>query len=156
MPETDTVTNRQITVDMIHEALNLVTFHYGDRVEEPERKCVWTRLCGPEHCRFPRYYRDGLPHGLVANVLAQLGYPHDLLKAMDMEYEISEVIHPGVKIGRSRNQALARIDSRGVALLEYLQNHQKCGWSWKQIADSAFRRRWMITFLDRRRRPWLY
>lgn len=146
---------QQITVDQVHEALNLVTFHLGDTVEELEPRCEWFKLCGERYCRFPRYYNNG-PHGLVANTLVELGYPQDLLKQLDWEYEISEVLHPRVKIGRSRNPALARLDRRGIALLAYCQDHQKVGWSWSDIVERAFRPRWTIARLDARRRPWLY
>lgn len=154
----DTLTGlrRTISVDQVHEALNLVTYHDGDVVEGPEPVCEWSSLCGSRFCRFPRYFAAGGPSGLVANVLVELGYPHGLLKALDCEYEVGEVLHPRVKIGRSRNSALARIDRRGVALLAYMQDHQKVGWSWSDIAYHAFRPRWTITRLDARRRPWLY
>ena len=155
MSDSNTLT-RAISVDQIHQALNLVTFYHGDTVEAPEPICLWPKLCGQKFCQFPRYARGGGPAGLTAHVLQRLGYPLDLLKALDLEYEISEVLHPGVKIGRSRNSALLRIDRPGVALLSYLQEHQKVGWSWSDIAVQAFRPRWMIRHLDRRRRPWLY
>jgi hypothetical protein len=75
---------------------------------------------------------------------------------LDREYELGEVLHPGVKIGRSRSAALSRIDRQGMALLSFLQDHQKIGWSWNDIAVAAFRPRRMIRRLDARRRPWLY
>ena len=153
----DTLLRRQqITVDMVHGALNLVTFHRPDLIEDPEPVCAWSKLCGSKGCRFPRYFRDGAATGLAATVLVELGYPVDVLKDLDTEYEIGEVLHPGVKIARSRNIALTRIDRRGVALLAFLQEHQKVGWSWSAIAERAFRPRWTIARLDARRRPWLY
>jgi hypothetical protein len=155
VPDNNVLT-RQITVDMIHQALNLVTFHHGERVEAPELPCAWKRLCDENYCRFPKYFRNGSPTGLTAHVLMELGYPSTLLRDLDCEYEVGEVLHPGVKIGRSRNAALGRIDRRGIALLAYLQDHQKVGWSWSDIADKAFQPRWMIARLDKRRRPWLY
>ena len=155
MAENNTLT-RGIDVDAVHQALNLVTFYHGDTVEDAEPACEWPRLCDQQYCRFPRYCRNGEPTGLVGHVLVELGYPLALLQDLDREYELGEVLHPGVKIGRSRNAALRRIDRRGVALLAYLQDHQKVGWSWSDIALQAFRPRWMIQRLDRRRRPWLY
>jgi hypothetical protein len=147
---------RPITVDKLHEALNLVCFHDGDTIESPEPPCDWPKLCGDASCRFPRYYRSRHPVGLTSQVLIEVGYPVDLLKDLDCEYEVGEVLHPGVKIGRSRNAALARLDSQGVALLSYVQNHSKIGWSWNDIVREAFRPRRMIRRLDARRRPWLY
>lgn len=153
----DDLMTRPISVDMIHNALNLITYHDPDHIEEPEPACEWAgKLCTEEYCLFPRYFRDGKPAGLVANILIGLSYPTELLKELDREYELGEVLHPGVKIGRSRNAALSRIDRRGVALLSYLQSNQKCGWTWGEIGVHAFRPRWMIKKLDSRRRPWLY
>lgn len=145
-----------ITVDRIHQALDVATARLGETVEPPEPRCDYIRLCGNQFCRFPRYYYGAEPTGLTAHVLIELGYPVDLLKALDCEYEIGEVLHPGVKIGRSRNPALARIVKPGMALLVYIQEHQKCGWSWEDIAHHAFRPRWSVKYLDCRRRPWLY
>ncbi len=155
MSDADTL-DRPITVDMVHNALNLVTYYEPDTVEDLEPACDWPRLCTQEACVFPRYFRGDGPVGLTANVLMRLGYPTALLKDLDAEYELGEVLHPGVKIGRSRNVALHRIDRRGVALLSFLQEHQKIGWSWAEIGLQAFRPRRMIRFLDARRRPWLY
>ncbi len=145
-----------ITVDHLHNALNLVTFTAPNTVERPEPACRWPKLCGQDFCRFPRYQREGLAAGLVSSVLLKVGYLVDLLKALDCEYEIGGVIHPGVKIARSRNRALKRIVRPGIALLGFLQEHQKSGMSWSQISVEAFRPRKMVQFLDVRRRPWLY
>lgn len=150
------VLTRKIDVDMVHRALNLVTYHFGQTVEALEPVCDWPRLCHEHFCRFPRYSRNAEPVGLVGHVLLELGLPISLLKDLDMEYELGEVLHPGVKIASSRNPALRRIDRRGIALLAYLQDHQKLSWSWADIAEQAFRPRWMIQRLDKRRRPWLY
>jgi hypothetical protein len=152
---TESTIARPITVEDLHEALNLICYHEGDTVESPDPVCDWQRLCG-QHCKFPRYFRHGGPVGLTAHTLVEVGYPMDLLKAMDCEYEVGEVLHPGVKIGRSRNAALARLDNKGVALLEYVQNHSKVGWSWSDIVTHAFRPTWTVKYLDSRRRPWLY
>lgn len=160
MPDEDTLTRLSdaqiITVDKIRLALDVVCYRRGATVEMPEPPCGHDKLCGDLFCRFPRYYTGEHPAGLTAHVLIQLGYPVDLLKALDCEYEVGEVLHPGVKIGRSRNPALGRIVRPGMALLSYLQDHQKCGWSYNDITYEAFRPRWTIRFLDARRRPWLY
>lgn len=152
----DMLVRRQISPQDVMTAVDLVTYHHGNTVEAPEPGCSWPKLCGDAFCRFPRYYRGGEPVGLVATVLVELGYPRDLLKSLDAEYEIGEVLHPGVKIGRSRNPALQRIDRPGVKLLAHLQDRQKLGQSWSDIADDAMRARRMIRYLDARRRPWLY
>lgn len=148
--------SRNITIDVLKEAIDLVCFHHGQTVEAPEPVCEWPNLCDQNFCRFPRYYRNGMPSGLTAFVLVQLGFPVGLLKELDLEYELGEVLHPGVKIGRSRNPALRRIERPGRALLGFVQNSQKIGWSWNEVVDRAFRPNWMIPRLDARRRPWLY
>jgi hypothetical protein len=104
MPEDTGVQQRQlIAARQVVDALGLVTMMHGAVVERPEPVCSWPKLCGQQACRFPRYFRGGEPAGLVAYILLELGYPGDLLKALDTEYEIGEVLHPGVKIARSRN-----------------------------------------------------
>lgn len=156
MSEDTLLVRRQITLADVKQALLLVTYRLGECVEAPEPPCSWLGLCGPQGCRFPRYYRGAEPCGLVAHILIELGFPRDLLKALDAEYEVGEVLHPGVKIGRSRNAALGRIDKPGIQLLAFLQGQQKEGKSWNAIAAEAFRPRRMIPYLDARRRPWLY
>lgn len=149
------VVARTITKDQVMTALNLVSWNH-DQVEDPEPVCEWPRLCGDQGCRFPRYQRDGEPTGLIAHILLELGYPKDLLKALDTEYEVGEVLHPGVKIGRSRNAALARLDSSGMDLLVFLQERQKSGRSWSDLGVLAVRPRRTLKVLDRRGRSWLY
>lgn len=151
----ETTLTRHISVAALHEALNQICANVGGTVEAPEPVCEWRRLCGDQGCRFPRYYRHGAS-GLTARILLEVGLPVDLLLALNREYEVGELLHPGVKIGRSRNAALARIDRPGVALLSFIQDHQKVGWSYDDIAIAAFRSRRMIRRLDARRRPWLY
>lgn len=151
----DTLT-RTITAALVVQAMHLVVLESGDFVEAPEPVCAWPKLCGEQFCRFPRYFRAGRPCGLVAHVLLELGYPRDLLKALDAEYEIGEILHPGVKIARSRNNALYRIEAPGRQLLGFLQERQKLGQSWLDISVDAVRPRRMIRYLDARRRPWLY
>lgn len=135
-------------------AMDLVTYEAPDTVESPE-KCPWNRLCG-DWCRFPRYVRQGEPWGLVAAILTQLGFGLDVLKQLDTEYEVGEVLHPGVKIGRSRNKAIGRIDPAGIALLAFLQEHQRSGLTWNAITIEAIRPRRTIKYVDSKRRPWLY
>lgn len=155
MPEEMLAGGRLISAKMVLEALHMVAFRAGGTVEQLEPECDWPRLCG-RNCQFPRYFRDGKPNGLVAHVLVELGYPTGLLKELDVEYEMSEVLHPGVKIGRSRNPALLRIDRSGRRLLSFMQERQKLGRSWNQLSVEAIKPRLMIPYLDARRRPWLY
>lgn len=146
---------RTITVDNIHQALNILVFLDPDHIDDPAPTCVWPKLCG-ESCQFPSYLRDNGPAGFVAGILIQLGYPLDLLKALDCEYEMGEVMHPGVKIHRSRNKALCRIDPRGIELLRFLQSNERSGQSRAHLTLEAFKPRRMVPYLDARRRPWLY
>lgn len=147
---------RPIKAADVIEAMHLVVLDSGEFVEAPEPVCDWRKLCGDQFCRFPRYFRNGHPAGLVSHVLLELGYPRDLLKQLDTEYEIGEVLHPGVKIIRSRNAALLRVEPSGRKLLGFLQEHQKTGLSWLDISVRAVRPKRMIRYLDARRRPWLY
>lgn len=155
MPTDNVISYDTITVEDVRRALQLVVFEAPSRVERPEPACEWSKLCGT-FCRFPRYHRDGRPNGLVAHVLVQLGYPISLLKNMDMQYELGEVLHPGVKIARCRDKALRRIDPGGISLLAYVQDHQKSGMSWSQIDVEVSRPRRLLPLTDSRRRPWLY
>jgi hypothetical protein len=147
--------NDAITLDDVHRALNLVVYERPGYVEPPEPPCDWNRLCGEERCRFPRYFR-GEPTGLVAFLLLQLGYPQSLLKELECEYEMGEVIHPSVKITNSRNPAVARIEDKALALLGWIQERQKCGMTWNEIQVAAFTPYRFFGGLDRKRRPWLY
>lgn len=156
MSESTVASCRELPARAVLEALYAVTVDHNDVVEPPEPVCAYESLCGPAGCRYPRYFRSLQPAGLVAHVLIELGYPRDLLKALDAEYEVGELLHPGVKIGRARNPALLRIDKPGRALLTFLQDRQKLGRSWGALAVEAVRPRWMIPYLDMRRRPWLY
>lgn len=155
--ELTVVPDRTITVDMIREAVNLVVFTQGPTtVEAPEPPCDFPKLCGPKHCRFPRYARHGEPVGLVGKTLLQLGYPSKLLLDLDREHELGEVIHPGVKIGNSRNAALARIGPKGMDLLIWLQEQQKSGRTWGDLTMTAFGPKRLLRGRDRKRRPWRY
>lgn len=148
---------RVIPVTRVRTAIDLVVFAGGPgTVEAPEPPCEFTKLCSAQFCRFPRYSRNGAPTGLIGRILLQLGYPQQLLSDLDREHEIGEVMHPGVKIRRSRNAALCRIDERGMALLGYLQENQKVGISWGDLSALALGASWAPKLIDRRKRPWLY
>ncbi len=148
--------DRAITVAHLQEAVGTVVFTAGPKTVEPaEPACSWVSLCGQGGCTFPRYSRNGVPVGLVSRTLVQLGYPVDLVLALDREYEMGEVLHPGVKIGRSRNAALARIGPKGMTLLSWLQDNQKAK-SYGDLLDEAFGPKKLLRFRDARRRPWRY
>lgn len=154
-----TESSRAISVADIHRALDLVVYQGGPAtVEQLEPLCGWD-VCsktGDTFCLFPRYTRDGVAVGLTAKILIQLGYPHQLLLDLDREHELGDILHPGVKIVRSVNAALRRIDPTGIALLAFIQEQQKAGRSWGSITVKAFGPTARPRILDRRRRPWLY
>lgn len=145
---------QDIGPDTVRAAMDLVTFQ-APHTEELSERCAWDKLCGPV-CRFPRYLRGGKPNGLVATILIELGFGLSVLKELDTEYELGEVLHPGVKIERSRNAAIARIEPSGLALLAFLQENPGGGRTWNEITIDAIRPGWTIKYFDAKRRPWLY
>lgn len=148
---------RTITATDVRNALNLVVFHVGPgTVEAEDPACPYEVCKGERTCLFPRYSRNGVPVGLTARVLMQLGYPLQLLLDLDREHEMGDIFHPGVKIGRSSNAALRRITAAGLSLLSFIQEHQKLGISWGDICLLAFEPRWRPRILDSRKRPWVY
>ncbi len=154
--EVSTSFERLITVDAVKEAVHIVVFTTGPTTrEKPEPPCEFGKLCGPQHCRFPRYARDGEPVGLVGKVLIQLGYPIKLLHDLDREHELGEVLHPGVKITSSRNAALCRLGYKGIALLGWLQENQKKD-TWGNLSSTAFGPKKLLRRRDAKRRPWRY
>lgn len=144
-----------ISVDMVCRAVQAVAFKTPARIEAPYFHCVYPRLCGKASCRFPRYY-DGEAQGIVACTLLKLGLPVSLLKDLDTEYEVGEVLHPGVKIANSRNAALTRIDPKGMALLAWLQEQGKHRVHWHRLHLRAFTPRKGMKWTDKKKRPWLY
>lgn len=145
-----------LTLDRVRQALNLVVYEGAGRVDKPGPPCDWPRLCSKTACWFPHYFRDGEPTGLIAHTLIQLGYPVALLKDLDVEYEMGEVIHPGVKIYNSRNVALLRIEPTAMKLLGWLQDRRKSGMTWGELHCAAFTPYRVLGPFDRKRRPWLY
>lgn len=151
------IVRRPITVHEVRTAAFMVVYQGGPHtVQDPEPRCNWPKLCGTDGCRFPRYTRNGAPVGLVAMTLIQLGFTPQLLLELDREHQVGEILHPGAKISRSRNSELARVDDKGLKLLQYLQEHQQVGLSWADLLRLAFGPTWSPKFIDRRRRPWLY
>lgn len=155
MPDDVLTQNGAISVDKVCQALNRVIFETPQRQEVPPAQCAWPRLCGKGSCRFPRYF-DTEPRGVVGKTLIRLGFPSTVLKELDTEYKVGEVLHPGVEIDRSRNQALTRIDPRGIALLAWFQDQAKHRLTWSQLHVRAFKPRKGLKYFDRKARPWLY
>lgn len=106
----------------------------------------------------PRYVAQGKPTCLVAMVLMKLGFSIGVLKALDAEPRIGDVINPGgARIAESRHPALRRIDPIALRLLCHIQDQQDRGCRWKQIVTSAFQRhRHFGAYWDRRQKPWLF
>lgn len=155
MPDKVLVKPGAICVDTVVKAVGRVVFESPARIEAFSPPCGWPKMCGRKSCRFPRYFH-GAPYGVVGNTLIKLGFPSTLLKDLDTEYQLGEVLHPGVKISRSRNEALGRIDDKGVALLTWLQSQAKHELTWAQLHVKAFRPRKGLRVFDRKDRPWLY
>lgn len=145
----------EINVEMVAQAVGRVAFSSPVCVEKYAAACAWPRLCGKQFCTYPRYF-DGAPQGIVARTLIELGYPVAMLKDLDTEYRVGEVLHPGVEIDKSRNQALTRIDAKGMALLAWFHTQAKHQLIFSQLHVKAFRPRRGLRLLDRRDRPWLY
>lgn len=104
-----------------------------------------------------RYVEHGQPVCLVAKILVRLGYSVAVLKELDREYPMGEIIHAGVQIGRSRHPALRKLSPEALALLQFLQDQQDRGLSWGRIAVKAFQSKgMMLAKFDKRERPWLY
>lgn len=143
-----------ITLDMVHNALSLVVYERPGFAESAQ-PCDWTKLCGEQGCKFPRYFR-GEPAGLTSYLLLELGYPAAMLKDLDCEYECGEVLHPGVKIQNSRHPALLRLDDKALALLGWIQQRQTSGMTWNELHLAAFAPYRFVGPFDRKRRPWLY
>lgn len=113
----------------------------------------------PEHADPPaehapaRYLVAGKPNCLVAKVMARLGFSTTVLRALDREHAIGNVIHPGVRLSESRHPALRALDARTLALLQHIQDCQDAGQRWGAIARKAFSPApW---FLPERSKPWL-
>lgn len=136
----------KIDVDQVRTAMNEVVFTAPGHVDRRA-----------ENTLPARYVEHGEPVCLVAKILMKLGYSIGVLKELDREYPMGEIVHAGVLIGSSRHPALRKIQPEAIALLQFLQDRQDRGWTWSQIALKAFEPKGlMLAKFDQRNRPWLY
>lgn len=104
-----------------------------------------------------RYIDRGQPNCLVAMVLTRLGFSMGVLKALDQEYPVGELFHPGVRVVESRHAALKKIAPSARALLQYVQDAQDAGQPWGKIIRDAFSTNpFLLPRIRRERKPWLY
>lgn len=105
----------------------------------------------------PRYIAQGEPVCLVAKVLTRLGFSVGVLKQLDTEPRIGDILHKGVKVAESRHPALRKIDPVALRLLAYVQDQQDRGQKWANIVGEAFNRsRYLPVRWDQKRKPWLF
>ncbi len=102
-----------------------------------------------------RYIDQGKPGCLVAVILHRLGMPIAVLRSLDRERPLGAVTTSGVKIAESRHPWLRRLDPKARALLEYLQDVQDRGFSWRRAIREAFNPNPLRRLFTARRRPWL-
>lgn len=103
-----------------------------------------------------RYVEQGKPACLVARALARLGFSVGVLKALDAERPVGELLAPGVRVEESRHPALRKLDPMALRLLQYVQDQQDSGRRWGRVVGDAFTTSvWRGPF-DRRRKPWLF
>lgn len=133
---------RKITVAKVVEVLEQVA------AEEPHRVDP-----SAEAGLMPRYLNQGRPNCLVAQVLSRLGFSRAVLRALDREYPVGELVHAGAEIAHSRNPALRRLDPAGRALLQFIQERQGLAWG-RVTRDALTPSRWFAR-PARSRRPWL-
>ncbi len=137
---------RRITVSVVREALRAVVAEHPGRAD---RRAVDGLPA--------RYVDKDEPSCLVAKVLAKLGFSLGVLRALDQEHPVGELLQPGVKVAESRHPALRKIDPLARQLLQYIQDCQDRGDRWARIVDTALtpsawtHRRW-----EQRRKPWLF
>lgn len=155
MPDDVQTESDFLVLATVRDALNVVVYEGSGRVDPSEPACDWIALCGVQACKFPRYFR-GEPTGLIAHTLIQLGFDTHLLKDLDCEYEVGEVMHPGVKIHNSRNIELLRVEPRAISLLGWIQKRRHSGMTWGELSCAAFTPYRLLAPIDRKRRPWLY
>lgn len=106
----------------------------------------------------PRYWADDKPNCLVGNILMGLGFESVVLKQLDAEFPLGELLSSGIRISESRNPALLGFDNKTMDLLSFLQDGQDQGYTWSQCHEGAFAAKsWYVPeALDRKQRPWLY
>jgi hypothetical protein len=132
-------------------------------VDEVSRELKAVALADPEHVDptadeehlVPQYVHHGRPNCLVARVLVRLGYSTDLLRDLDRERPVGELLHSGVRVSESRHPGLRRIDPVALKLLQYCQDQQDRGQRWGAIVADAFTLSRWFAWRDRARKPWL-
>lgn len=137
-----------ITADDMKTVLHELADNEPDRVDP----------CTVDEVR-PRYLGlDGQPNSLVAHVLLKLGLDTTVLRQMDHEFPLGELLSSGVRISESRHPALSVIDSVALRLLDYLQDCQDCALTWSQALDDAYAKvpRLIPQRFVRDRRPWMF
>lgn len=143
---TDTKVKLYTSTD-IHEVLIDIV------IEDPDHVDPRT----PSEVR-PRYMGETAPNCLVGNVLAALGFGVDVLRELDAEFPLGELLSSGIRIGESTNPALQRFELDALALLVFLQDGQDAGLTWFQCLAHAFAKpsRFIPAKYVKERRPWLF
>ncbi len=143
---TPTRTARRITVTQVRDLLEIIASSEPGRVDRRR----------DEDPPSLRYTRDGRPHGLVARVLAELGFGMAILDALDAEHPLGDLFNVGAPVATSRHPALRKLDPHARALLAFCQERQDSGATWSRILLAATRKpRWWSFGADHRNRPWL-
>ncbi len=107
----------------------------------------------------PRYLGlDNAPNCLVAHLLIKIGFDEHLLRQLDHEFPLGNILDAGVRISESRHPAVAEFDPKALALLDYLQDCQDGGLPWMDCYLDAFAKpsRFIPMRYVRERRPWLF
>lgn len=138
-------TSRKITVDDVKTALETVALTDPDHIDRRAAEGLPAR-----------YIDRGKPDCLVARSLAKLGFSTGVLKALDQEHPVGEILHAGVRVEESRHPALRKIDPLALRLLQYVQDQQDNGQRWGRIVADAFSTSVWRTPFDHRRKPWLF
>lgn len=146
MSSTACVKPKEITAAHVLAVLHDIATAEADRVDPRSEAGL-----------LPRYLHRGQPNCLAARVLARLGYPTSVLRALDREFPTGELVHGGVQIAHSRHPSLRRLDDNARALLQHLQTQQDRGWPWGRIIkQAATRSKWFSRRHEKTRKPWLF
>lgn len=141
-----TVISRAITVNAVKEVLEDIVANNPDRADP--------RV---EEGMHARYVHHGRPNCLVAHTLTRLGFSMSVLRALDREHGVGNVVDAGVPLIESRHPALRRIDPLALRLLDFVQARQDDGERWASVVRDAFHRhRYFGEYWDRKRKPWLF
>ncbi len=105
----------------------------------------------------PRYVDQGQPNCLVALVLTRFGITLGVLRQLDREHPVGDIVHAGVRVAESRHPALKRFAPAAIDLLDHVQRQQDYGVAWGRIVGVCFTRtRFAPDWYERRRKPWLF